>query len=242
MDRNKIEQELMHDKHILAQAAEIWGWDTPAGRKRAERRAAYFVSQGAMSSGKKVLEIGCGTGIFTNKLSASGATIIAVDLSPDFIARAKQEVTAPNITFKVDDIHKLSFPDREFDVVAGSSVLHHLDLAIALKEINRVLKPGGILVLTEPNMLNPQIMIQKNIPWIKKLMGDSPGETAFFRWPLKKALLAAGFSNVQVKPFDFLHPQTPACCIGLVGKIGLAVEKMPLLREIAGSLAITAQK
>ena len=37
-------------------------------------------------------------------------------------------------------------------------------------------------------MLNPQIAIQKNIPWVKRKLGDSPDETAFFRWPLRRLL------------------------------------------------------
>lgn len=242
MANDRIGQEIAHDKKILPRAKEIWGWGTPAGWKRAERRTAYFISYGAMEAGKKVLEIGCGTGIFTGKIGQSGAAVVGVDISPDFINLAKNKVQAPNITFRIEDVQSLSFPDNEFDTVIGSSVLHHLELVPALKEIKRVLKPGGRLVITEPNMMNPQIMIQKNILWIKKLMGDSPGETAFFRWALKKVLLKTGFEKVHIRPFDFLHPWTPPQLISLVDRFGRLLEKVPGIKEIAGSLVITAQK
>ena len=52
--------------------------------------------------------------------------------------------------------------------------MHHLNVKKALVEFYRVLKPGGTIYFTEPNMLNPIIAVQKNIPFIKKLMGDTP--------------------------------------------------------------------
>ena len=64
----------------------------------------------------------------------------------------------------------------------------------ALRDIYRVLKPGGTIYFTEPNMLNPQIAMQKNIPWIKRKLGDSPDETAFFRWPLRRLPVFNHFS------------------------------------------------
>jgi len=120
--------------------------------------------------------------------------------------------------------------------------LHHLDIEQALKEFNRTLKPGGTLFFTEPNMANPQVLLQKNIPFFKKLAGDSPDETAFFRPSLKKAFEKYQFKEIQIIPFDFLHPQTPSVCIPLIKRMGDFLENLPLLREIAGSLYITAEK
>jgi SAM-dependent methyltransferase len=124
----------------------------------------------------------------------------------------------------------------------GSSVLHHLDIDKAVKEIYRVLKPGGMIAFTEPNMLNPQIALQKNIPWLKKKLGDSPDETAFFSWNIKKLLVTAGFTHVKATPFDFLHPAIPPGLINPVLGISRIAEKTPLLKAIAGSLFIQAVK
>jgi SAM-dependent methyltransferase len=121
-------------------------------------------------------------------------------------------------------------------------VLHHLDLTRALPEMLRVLKPGGAFVFTEPNMLNPQIMLQKNFPPLKRLMGDSPDETAFFRWGIARELSRAGFSAPAVRPFDFLHPWVPGALAKSAERLGSFLERIPLLREIAGSLLITASK
>ena len=69
-------------------------------------------------------------------------------------------------------------------------------------------------------------------------MGDSPDETAFVRWRIHARLLKAGFQKVEVKPFDWLHPTTPAPLIRVIRSLGRILEKMPVMREFAGSLHI----
>ena len=146
------------------------------------------------------------------------------------------------MVFEIQNAYQMSFADNSFNAVIGSSVLHHLEIGKALREIIRVLKPGGCIAFTEPNMMNPQIALQKNIPWLKRKQGDSPDETAFFRWVLKKLLTDAGFSRITIQPFDFLHPAVPQKLISAVSAVGRIAEATPLIREIAGSLHISACK
>ena len=161
---------------------------------------------------------------------------------PELINEARKVITSANVFFKIDNAYAMSFPEESFDHVVGSSVLHHLEIRKALSEIFRVLKPGGSIAFTEPNMMNPQIAIQKNIPSIKKRMGDSPDETAFFKWQIKRLLAQAGFNSIEVIPFDFLHPAVPPRLIGTIKWMGHVAERIPLIRGIAGSLYITAIK
>ena len=242
MKTDRIQNEVQHGKKIADNAVNIWGWGTPAGKARADRRASYFIQHGGVTAGKKVLEIGCGTGEFTKRIAQTGADITAIDISPDLLEIARK--TIPNVTvgFHVQNVEKLDFEDGSFDVVIGSSILHHLNLNPALKEVYRVLKRGGGIVFTEPNMFNPQIWLERNIPFIRKLTNNSPDETAFIRWILKKELINLGFKNVSIRPFDFLHPFTSDMLIPFVSNIGNLVEKIPLAREIAGSLLIYASK
>ena len=93
-------------------------------------------------------------------------------------------------------------------------------------------------MFTEPNMLNPQIAIQKNVPFIKKLVGDSPDETAFFRWSLKNKFSQNGFTEVVVENFDFLHPATPKFMLSYASSLCAKMERIPIIKEISGSLVI----
>ncbi|MDI6792160.1 MAG: class I SAM-dependent methyltransferase [bacterium] len=236
-----IENEIAHGKKICPEAELVWGWGTPAGKLRAERRARFLINAGEITEGKKILEIGCGTGVFTEKIVRTGAEIIAIDISPELIERAREREVSSNVQFEVMNVEKMDFPDNNFDSVVGSSILHHLNLEKAFLEIKRVLKPEGRVAFAEPNMMNPQIMIQKNIKPIKRWLGDSPDETAFFRWSLKNRLQECGFGQILIEPFDFLHPFTPAPLIPIVDKVGQMAERLPILREIAGSLLIQAK-
>jgi SAM-dependent methyltransferase len=238
---HRLENEITHGKYLLEHGAgEVWNWETPAGKVRWARRVSMLTS--SVRHGMNILELGCGTGYFTKEIVKTNANVTAVDISPDLLNDAIKSTDHPNVTFKTEDACHMSFPGNTFDKVIGSSVLHHLDIDKATGEIYRVLKPGGEICFTEPNMLNPQIAAQKNIPWLKRKLGDSPDETAFFRFILKRKLVKAGFRNVKIVPFDFLHPAIPEKLIHTVSRAGLFFEKIPLIREIAGSLYITANK
>jgi SAM-dependent methyltransferase len=232
--------ELEHSRNIAEKAEEIWGWASKAGQLRAERRANLLIARGDIAKGLNILEIGCGTGVFTAELAVTAANITATDISAELLEKAQKRV--PNVSFQIADAEGMPFAADVFDGIVGSSILHHLNLEAALKEIYRVLKPGGRLAFAEPNMLNPQVMLQKNIPALKRRLGDTPHETAFFRGRLAHTLRENGFTEVQVEPFDFLHPATPALLIPLVQRAGSFLEGMPLCREIAGSLIISALK
>lgn len=237
----RIDNELEHSRRIAPQAERIWGWATPAGKLRLERRAQYVVTLGQFTAEDSLLEIGCGTGLLTEHMvRRTRATIIATDLSTDLLAEAKRRV--PDVAFQLANAMALRFEDNQFDGVYGNSILHHLEMAPALGEIHRVLKHGRALVLAEPNMLNPQIMVQKHVPWIKAYVGDSPDETAIVRWHVARLMRTIGFQQVRIFPFDFLHPLTPWFLIRSMQRIGSVCERVPLLREIAGSVVIYGRK
>lgn len=237
----RLENEIEHGKYLLAHGAgEVWNWETPAGRIRWARRVKMLTSH--LQRGQRVLELGCGTGYFTRALAATGAQITAIDISPELLEVARRDCPQDGVTFEVQNAYALSYEDETFDSVVGSSVLHHLEIDSALHEIQRVLKASGVIYFTEPNMMNPQIALQKNIPAIKKRLGDSPNETAFFRWPLQRRLEGAGFRDVLVTPFDFLHPRLSIPWINLFQVVGERLERTPLLAEFAGSLYIRAVK
>jgi hypothetical protein len=107
--------------------------------------------------------------------------------------------------------------------------------------MRRVLKSGGPFFFTEPNMLNPQIAIEKNVKFIGRRLQNSPDETAFFRWRISAILTKHGFRRVWTKPFDFLHPGTPDHWIPFIKKLSHFLSSLPIIKEIAGSLQIFAR-
>lgn len=237
-----IQEEVKHGIKIASRADLIWGWSTPAGKSRALRRENFIIEIAGLEENQRVLELGCGTGFHTAEISKSKAKIIGVDISPDLINVARQRANFPNVKFIVADAHNLPFPNKFFDSIVGVSVLHHLEMDKVFKEIRRLLKTKGKIVFSEPNMMNPQIFLMKNIPWFKKLLNEIPNETAFFRSYLSIFLKKQGFKNIKVIPFDFLHPLMPAFLVFFMNRISLSMEKIPLLKEIAGSLLISAER
>ena len=239
--QERVAKEVQHGRFLADHGAgEIWNWESPAGRLRWARRVKMLSSH--LKPGMTVLELGCGAGYFTQELARSGADIVAIDVSPELLEIARANCSAPNVRYQIQNAHALSYAEAVFDSVVGSSVLHHLEIEEGLREIYRVLKPMGTIYFTEPNMLNPQIAIQKNIPWIKRRLGDSPDETAFVRWPLWRLLEQTGYREVRIDPFDFLHPKTPVALIDHVKAFGRFLENVPVISEFAGSLYIRATK
>lgn len=239
----RLQREIEHHRKIAERAEEVWNWDSPAGRRRADRRAALFVEHGDLRPGRRALELGCGTGVFLERVATSGAEIRGIDLSDELLGKARARLARfTNVSLDRGNAEELPYPDDHFDAVYGSSVLHHLDLDAALRATFRVLKPGGRLVFAEPNILNPQVTYMFRVESAKETFGVSPDELAFSRFRARRALVAQGFDDVRVDPFDFLHPSTPAAWLDRVARLGQWLERVPLVMEIAGSLLMRARK
>ena len=245
---DRVANEIAHGRMLAAaESEEMWGWSTPAGQLRARRRADLIIAAAGLRPGRTALEIGCGTGMFTEQFAAAGARIIAVDISPDLLAKAAERRLPPDrVRFEERRFESLAQTDavlqswapNGFDAVIGSSVLHHLDIPAAIETCRKLLAPGGRIAFAEPNLLNPQVWMERTFrSWFPYV---SPDETAIVRWELQQQLERAGFSNIRVTPFDWLHPATPSSMIGVVSRAGRVVESLPGLREFAGSVLIAA--
>jgi ubiquinone/menaquinone biosynthesis C-methylase UbiE len=98
-----------------------------------------------------VAEFGCGGGFYTSVLAAKATRVVATDLAPGMLAVAKENVTAANVIFQQEDCQRTSFVDASFDTVFLSLVLHFTEPASALAEMRRILRPGGTLIISNPD-------------------------------------------------------------------------------------------
>jgi ubiquinone/menaquinone biosynthesis C-methylase UbiE len=101
--------------------------------------------------GQQVLDLGCGTGRYCLLLAQRGAKVVGIDPSSGMIQHARRKITDSNqITLHQGTLDDLHFPDGQFDLVVSALTLSHLpELEPTFREIGRVLKSGGWLVISD---------------------------------------------------------------------------------------------
>ncbi|MEK7519656.1 MAG: class I SAM-dependent methyltransferase [Patescibacteria group bacterium] len=153
---------------------------------------------------KTALDIGCGyRGHFLSRVLPFFPTIeqaVGVDVSVDNTA------THEKIKLISGDVNgALPLPDNHFDIVFSTAVLEHLEnYTLALKEMHRVLKPGGYLLLTTPAPAAKLVL--ELLAYQLKLIDEREirdHKRYFTRPHLKQLLCDLGYSDVKVKPFQF---------------------------------------
>jgi|ERR1022692_1054178 ubiquinone/menaquinone biosynthesis C-methylase UbiE len=118
------------------------------------RRFALEMLEARVAPGSNILDIGCGTGHLAGELMQRGYTAWGVDFSEGMVEYARQHYNPDR--FRVGDIERIPFPDNTFDAVMCLGVMEYLEKdEPALREMWRVLKPGGRAVITTPNILCP---------------------------------------------------------------------------------------
>lgn len=93
---------------------------------------------------RRVLDVGCGAGIFAGELAQRVETVDAIDRSPEMIESA-QANTPGNVRCILGDVASVRLPSDEYDAVFSISALHHMDLQIVLPRLAACLRPGGVL-------------------------------------------------------------------------------------------------
>lgn len=107
----------------------------------------------ARASGSTILEYGCATGGHAIELAPTAHRVEGIDISDVAVEMAREHAASLGLTnafFSVGDAHATPYDDNTFDLVFGSGIIHHLDTERSLKEIHRILKPGGTAVFKEP--------------------------------------------------------------------------------------------
>ncbi len=117
-----------------------------------DRRLELMRQHGGLEAGMRILDVGCGLGAYVRKLRTISDDVYGVDIDPDKVAQARQEL--PNIYQAPAE--ELPFPDAYFDAILLHEVIEHVrDDRQALQEACRVTRAGGRIIIFAPNRWYP---------------------------------------------------------------------------------------
>lgn len=193
--------------------------------------------------GLRILDVGCGTGTFNilpiiNHLR--DADIYGIDISREMIQVASRRFT--KLRFKVADAHRLPFESDFFDVVISRQVLEHLKEPFrALKEMGRVVKKGGTVIVSTPSWFG---LIA--IPYfIKKKIGKmQPIDNWFNPFSLKNLFRQAGLEIIIMGSTNIMpyHKRLPASFLPVIKFLDKELGKMRLFSLAGRILVVKAVK
>ncbi len=130
----------------------------PNMAKYVEVLSSFVASRGDPSK-LHVLDLGCGYGVMSVLLARRGVQVTAIDLSPKLVEvtkrLAERNGVADRIEVRVGSAEQIDLGDQTVDAVAGTKILHHVDVARTSREVLRVLRPGGGGFFWEPTYKNP---------------------------------------------------------------------------------------
>ncbi len=201
---------------------------------------------------KKILDIGCGTGEFYLDIKRSlRGKYLGIDLSPHMLALAKKKYK--KIEVIEADVEKLPFDDNQFDLIVGRGIFHHLpNPQRGSKETRRVLKKGGLLLITEPtnNFMNK--LLRKIL--YKYSSHFSSKHRSFSTTEFEHILHASGFKVNKIQkwgvlafPFSFpdilpLEKFIPFPLFKLLVRIDLVLIRIPIIRSLSWHMMVLAEK
>lgn len=185
LDHRRARSRETHDR--LAEQWSVVGQDFVFGTVRSELLAQ------AWPVGPKVADLGCGAGFLAHWLGEHGAQVIAVDHSERMLGQARRGKGRPSkaVEYRQGDLEALPLADGEVDVVFSHLVWHHLaDHVACAREILRVLRPGGVAVLSD--------LLPHDADWMRERMGDL--RLGLKQDELVAVLARAGLHGVRAAP------------------------------------------
>jgi SAM-dependent methyltransferase len=188
--------------------------------------------------GGLVLDVGCGTGQLGSAIASEGFDVFGVDLSASMVAKARQRgLTATYAAVTT----ALPFVDDSFDLALTVATLHHLEtqqrVAATVREMGRVVKPGGFVVLWDHNPANPYWpMLMKRVPQ------DSGDERLVPLSELLDGVRAAGLHLHHAQRSGFTPEFMPRGLMAGWRLVERVVEITPLVNVLAAHNVVVARK
>ena len=192
--------------------------------------------------GESILELGAGSGLWTEHLSIvlRGENPITATVFNDEYAHSPKKIA--NVQFaKIDNLFE-DLPAESFDYVVGTAILCHRQFPQNLGALYRLLKPGGQLLFFEANYWNPQVFVKTHVRPIGRILGNAECQIGMRRYQLMKVASNQGFTNLEIIPYDIVHPRTPRIAVQVLQASAFVMEHTPLIKELCGTLYIWAKK
>ncbi len=131
-------------------------FETPVGRLVREYESRVILELARPGRGERILDVGCGTGIFTRDLLAAGSRVTGLELSFPMLARAGRKAAGASFHMVLGDMRRLPFPDSSFDKTVSVTAIEFLeDAREAVAEFFRVTRPGGVVFIASLNSRSP---------------------------------------------------------------------------------------
>jgi len=226
----------------------------------------FILRQMGDIQGKRLLDLGCGAGENSVYFAKKGAHCVATDYSPGMVEVALQlaDRYGVKIEGRTANAMALEFPDNTFDLVYASNLLHHIpDPERALKEMHRVLKPGGKACFWDPLKHNPVINVYRRMATEVRTEDETPldinivnyvkslfSETAYDTFWIATLWIFLRFYLVEkVDPNkerywkkiiieqERLKPEYRR-----LEKLDRVLKKLPLMKRLAWNIAVVATK
>jgi dolichol-phosphate mannosyltransferase len=194
--------------------------------------------------GESILEIGAGSGLWTQHLTEvlrGQNPITAAVLNPD-LARLASAKAMHNVRIVSIESLAADLSPGGFDYIVGTAILCHNEYQRNLRILLSLLRPGGQILFFEANHWNPQVFLKNIIPPLGRWTGQASCQVAMRKYKLMQAASLQGFVEIEIVPFDIVHPRIPRRMIRTIQSISYIVEHAPVIREICGTLYIWGKK
>lgn len=232
------------------------GKSSAYGERGLVKRLDALAAQSPLS-GRRLLDVGCGDGAYTVRLAEHFEHVDAIDIQPDrrrlFTERLGGHPMAARIEIRHMNVDDLAYDDATFDLVVAIEVLEHVvDLDRALREIHRVLRPGGRFAFTTPNRWFPfethGVLLRGRrypparapfVTWVAPVHRMVADARTFTATDLRRRLAAAG---LRTQAMGYIMPPFDRSPLGRrVRGLTDRIERTPL-RVFGMALVGTARK
>lgn len=206
--------------------------------------------------GKRVLEVGCGLGVFCIHIAKENGEAIGLDISKSAILKAKELSkkydVQDRVEFVVSDARFLPFIDRSEDIIVSSEVLEHItNHEQAFHEFARITNPSGYICVTVPNLISSLFfeyvffMVMGQPKFVQRYLSVEK-EYVFHYFKVKRLVNSESLSIVDIRGTDYVHLHPKITRFFRLGKtinmVSGELENKKAWRFLGANIGVIAQK